>query len=352
MTALPPAPPPARWAVPLAFTLVYLCWGTTFLAIRVGVEHFPPGLFGGTRVGLAGLLILTYLGWRGEPVRLPRREFLWAGGIGLILFIGGNLMITVAEKYVVSSVAAVLAATSPLWMALLEMLWPWGERLTVRGWAGLLAGFGGVVIVFIPKLSDAPDFSAADAGSLLGLATAFSWAVRSFLTADVGPLLVLASAFSWAVGSFLLRRQRGRSAHLTAAAYQMVVGGLGQCLVGLAMGEVRQLGTMEITAAGIYAFFHLLVFGSLVGFVSYTWLLGHVSVTQAGTYAYVTPVLAILVGGWIGNETITGWIVGGMACILGGVALLRTGGIRMPEMATKERIARPRSGKWSWVRRP
>jgi drug/metabolite transporter (DMT)-like permease len=150
-----------------------------------------------------------------------------------------------------------------------------------------------------------------------------------------------------------LRRQRGRSAHLTTAAYQMVFGGLGQCVVGLALGEVGQLRDEPLSVAGVGAFFYLLVFGSLIGFISYTWLLGHVSVTQAGTYAYVTPVLAILVGGLLGNETITGWIVGGMACILGGVALLRTGGIRLQGKGHQEQETGKReAARWSWVRRP
>ena len=327
MTALPPVRRPPPWAVPLAFTLLYLCWGTTFLAIRIGVQYYPPALFGGTRVGLAGVLVLAFLGWRGQSLHLARRELIWAAFIGFILFVGGNFLITAAMKHVPSSAGAVLAATSPLWVALLELLWPWGERLTSRGWIGLLAGFAGVVIVFIPKLQEEPHL----------------------LINEIGPLLVLASAFSWAIGTFLLRRQRGRSDHLTTAAYQMVFGGLFQCLVGLVLGEARELREDPFVAAGIGAFFYLLVFGSLIGFMSYTWLLGHVSGTQVGTYAYVTPVLAILVGGLIGNENITPWIIGGMACILGGVALLRTGGIRLPGTEKREMSE---ARKWSFVRRP
>jgi drug/metabolite transporter (DMT)-like permease len=311
--SLPHSARPAPWAIPLAFTLVYLSWGTTFLAIRIGVEHFPPGLFGGVRVGLGGLIILTFLGWRGTSLRLSRRELLWAAGIGQLLFVGGNMLITAGEKYIPSSVAAVLAATCPLWMALLELLWPWGERLTLRGWVGLIAGFSGVVVMFIPKMNQPEP-----------------------LFDSVGPPLVLGSAFCWALGSFLLRRQRARSAHLTTAAYQMVFGGLGQCLVGLSLGEAAVLTPDAFVARSIAAFFYLLVFGSLIGFVCYTFLLRHVTATQAGTYAYVTPVLAILVGGLLGNETITIWIVGGMACILLGVALLRTSGVRGHAVETTE----------------
>ncbi|MBY0526049.1 MAG: EamA family transporter [Gemmataceae bacterium] len=300
---LPGTHRPPVWAVPLAFTLVYLAWGTTYLAIRWGVKEFPPALFGGIRVGLAGLVLLAYVAWRGESVRLARREFLWAAFIGTILFTGGNLLVTMGEKYVASSVAAVLVATTPLWMALIETFWPSGEHLSLRGWLGVLAGLAGVLLLFAPKLHD------SDA-----------------LVEDAGALLVLGSACAWALGSFLLRRQRARSAHLTTAAYQMIVGGLGQTLIGVAAGEPAQLTADRFTLPAVYAFFHLLVVGSLVGFVAYTWLLGHVTVTQAGTYAYVNPIVAILVGWLLGGETISGWIVGGMACILAGVALVRGGG--------------------------
>jgi drug/metabolite transporter (DMT)-like permease len=209
--------------------------------------------------------------------------------------------------------AAVMVATAPLFMALVETIWPHGERLTARGWLGVLAGLGGVVLLLAPKLGD-PDH----------------------LADDVGPILVLGSAFCWAVGSFLLRRQRSHGDHLVTAAYQMIVGGFGQVLIGLAWGEIGELTPQRFTPAAIYAFFHLLVVGSLIGFVAYTWLLGHVTVTQAGTYAYVNPLVAILVGWLIGGETITGWIIGGMACILAGVALVRSGGVRQPRLSEKE----------------
>jgi len=318
---LPVPRQPPRWAVPLAFTLVYLAWGTTYLAIKMGVKDLPPGLFGGTRVGLAGLILLAYIACRGEAIRLPWRELFWAAIIGNVLFAGGNLLITIAEKQVASSVAAVLVATTPLWMALLETIWPWGERLAGRGWLGVLTGLCGVMLLFAPKLQE-----------------------PGLLVAESGPLLVLASALCWAVGSFLLRRQRGRSSHLVAAAYQMILGGGGQLVIGLLAGELGELTADSFTAGAVYAFFHLLIFGSLVGFVAYTWLLGHVSSTQAGTYAYVNPVIAILVGWRLGGEEITGWIVAGMALILGGVALVRSSGlVPAREMENEPELA-PQAG--------
>jgi drug/metabolite transporter (DMT)-like permease len=294
--------PPARWSVVLALSLVYLSWGTTYLAIRKGVEVFPPAIFGGSRVACAGLILLIYLALRGKPLRIPWRDFLWTASMGILFFVGGNGLITYAEKSVASGVASVLAATSPLWMALLEVLWPWGERLNLRGWIGLLAGFSGVAILLGERLGAASDF----------------WR-------DTGALLVLGSAFSWAIGSFIVRRRRLRVAHLTGAAYQMFVGGGCMFLIGLAVGEGRELVWERCTWAGIYSFFHLLIVGSLIGFVAYNWLLSHVSAALAGTYAYVNPLVAILAGWLINDEQITPWIVSGMAVILAGVALVRGG---------------------------
>ncbi|HVS38647.1 MAG TPA: EamA family transporter, partial [Gemmataceae bacterium] len=274
-----PAPLPRRpapWQLALALALVYIAWGTTYLAIREGVRTLPPGLFAGTRVALAGLTLLAFLGVAGGTVRLSGRDAVLSWLSGAAMFVGGNGLLTFAEKTVPSGLAAVLAATIPLWMALLEMLLPHGERLTLRGWLGLLIGFGGVVLL--------------GAGALGGRSG------MSFL--DVGPFLVLGSAAAWSVGSFLYRHSRSRAPHLTAAAYQMAFGGGAMIVVGLAMGEGGRLTADCLTWQAIGAFFYLLVVGSLVGFIAYNWLLGHASAALAGTYAYVNPVVALLVG-WL-----------------------------------------------------
>src|SRR5579884_3066514 len=128
--------PASSWAVVLAFALVYLPWGTTFFAIREGVRHFPPALFGGTRIGLAGLLLLGFLALRGVRLRLPRRELLGLTVASLFLFVGGNFLVTLGltHRALESGPAAILVTTTPLWMALLEMLWPGGDRLRIFGW--------------------------------------------------------------------------------------------------------------------------------------------------------------------------------------------------------------------------
>jgi drug/metabolite transporter (DMT)-like permease len=297
---------PAIGSVILAFTCLYISWGTTYYAIRVGVETLPPALFAGTRLGLAGLVLLTFLAARGQRLWLPRRELVSAAVVGVCMFVVGNGLITLAEKSETSIAAAVLVATTPIWFALLETLWPWGERLTIRGWLGLGLGLAGVLVLLLPKMRESNHFFV-----------------------DAGPLLILGSAISWAIGSCVLRHtKRHTTSHLLTAAYQMVIGGGSLTLVGLLAGETGELSAASFTAPAIGSFFYLLVVGSLVGYVAYNWLLGHVSGALVGTYAYVNPVVAILVGWQLGKEELSPWIVGGMAIILAGVALVRIGGVR------------------------
>jgi drug/metabolite transporter (DMT)-like permease len=302
-------PRPKPWAITLAFAIIYLSWGTTYLAIKEGVKEFPPALFGGVRITLAGLIILAWAALRGG-LPLPRRDLIGAAIGGVFLFIGGNGLITLAEKTVDSGVASVLVATTPLWLALLETAWPWGERLSLRGWTGLLVGLGGVFILLAPRLSDPAAF-----------------------LRDAGPLLVLGSSSSWALGSFILRYQKRRGSHLANAGCQMLIGGLGLLALAFLAGEHGQLTAERFTWPAVVSFFHLLIVGSLIGFTAYNWLLEHVSATLAGTYAYVNPAVAILVGWLVGGEEITGWIVGGMLVILAGVALVRSGAGRSPATA-------------------
>ena len=305
---------PATWALILAFALVYVSWGTTYLAIKRGVkdEHLPPALFGGVRVCLAGLLLLGYLGLRGEPLRLHRRDLVGVTVGGVLLFAGGNNLLAMSERTVPSGVAAILAATTPLWIALLEMFWPHGDRLGGRGWLGLAIGLGGVVLLLWPKLHDPSDF-----------------------LIDYGPLLMLGSAPAWSLGALFLRHWGLRAAHLTTAAYQMAIGGFCQALTGVLAGEIAELPA-EITPGAIGAFVYLLIVGSLMGFVAFNWLLGRVSAARAGTYAYVNPIIALLVGCLVDGEELTLWALGGIIVILTGVALVRGAAQRrLPAEASK-----------------
>jgi drug/metabolite transporter (DMT)-like permease len=294
---------PATWALVLAFLIVYVVWGTTYFAIREGVRTLPPCLFGGVRIASAGALLFAYLWLRGQPLRLARRGFLVASAVGVLLFVGGNGLVTVAEQTVESGVTSVLVATTTLWIALAEMLWPGGERLTLRGWIGVLTGLAGVLVLLAPRISDPQAFRR-----------------------DLGPLLLLGSSAAWAVGSLLLRHERRDGSHLVSAAYQMVIGGSGLVLIGLLTGEVEEVTADRLTPAAVASFFYLLVVSSLVAYLAYTWLLQYVSAALAGTYAFVNPAVAVLVGWLLGGEVVTGWLVSGLVIILAGVALVRAGG--------------------------
>jgi drug/metabolite transporter (DMT)-like permease len=293
---------PATWAIVLAFVLVYICWGTTYLAVKKGVreEHWPPGLFGGVRLALAGLILLCYQRLRGQSLRLPAGDYLPVVICAVLLFVFGNGLITVAGQTLDSSVSAVLAATTPLWVGLFELFWPQGERLSGRGWLGLLLGLGSVVVLCLPNLQGASRF-----------------------VLDPGILCVLGSASSWALGSLVTRHHRVSCSHLMAASYQLFLGGTGLAAVGVACGELGRLPD-QVTATAVAAFLWLLVAGSLVGYVAFNWLLAHVSVAQVGTYAYVNPAIAVILG-IIDGEEPTVWLLGGITGILLSVALVRGG---------------------------
>ena len=296
---------PSRWKIILAFAAIYSSWGTTYLAIRMGVEDFPPALFSGARLSLAGLLVLGFLALRGQPLRLRLREYLWMLGVAVLLFVCGNGLLTWAETYVSSGVASVIVATIPLWIALLELFWPHGERLTPVGWIGLLLGLIGVLILLAPGLES-----------------------PTALWQEKGPLLVLCSAICWALGSLVVRHRRVHVDHLLAAGYQMVFGGLVLVVIGLLLQEHREISAASFRTRGVVAFFYLLIVGSLIGYIAYNWLLRHVSAAMVGTYAYVNPIVAILVGWLFHDGEITLPLLAGMGVILGGVALVRGVGMR------------------------
>jgi drug/metabolite transporter (DMT)-like permease len=224
--------------------------------------------------------------------------FLRLLGISSLLFLLANWLVSVAQIRLESGMAAVLVATTPLWIGLFGLALPHGDRLSARGWFGLLLGLGGVVILLAPRLSD-----------------------PSALWHDISPLLVLASAVAWALGSLALRHAPIPLPHLTSAGYQMFLGGGSQVVLGLCLGETQRLPS-ELTAGAVGSFLYLLVVGSLLGFVAYNWLLGHVPAAKVGTYAYVNPVIALALG-WLTGEALTPTLLAGIAVILLGVYLVR-----------------------------
>jgi drug/metabolite transporter (DMT)-like permease len=306
---------PSSWALVVGFAALYISWGTTYLPTRIAVhdENMPPLLFGGIRVLCGGILLLCYQLGRGVRVRLASGDFLKILGISGLLFVTGAGFLNMASQTVASGVCAVLAATTPLWLGLFAMLWRNGDRLTRRGWMGLAVGLVGVVILLAPTLSG-----------------------YQGLLENVGVFLVLGSAISWALGSLVLRHTRLSVSHLTTAAYQMICGGAGLALAGIFFGELERWPD-HVTPRAVQAFIYLLLFGSLVGFVAFNWLISHVAAAKVGTYAYVNPMIAVVVG-WSAGEEFTGWLAAGICVILFGVFLIRRGERPAPVATTGESV--------------
>jgi drug/metabolite transporter (DMT)-like permease len=299
MTATDDESPP-RWAILLAFALVFLSWGTTYRATGIAMkeEHMPPALYGGVRLCIAGTLLLLWQLCRGQSLRLKFHEAWRLVFVSWCLFLSANLLINFGQQQVDSGVAAILIATTPLWMGLFGMCWPLREYLSWRGWLGLGIGFGGIVLTMMPQM-------------LVGFVG----------TNSLYSLLILGSAVTWAIGSLLSRHMALKLPHLTSAGYQMRFGGISQATLGTCLGEWPDF--MEhLSQRAVLALIYLLIAGSLCGFVAFNWLLGHIPTAQVGTYAYVNPVIAVLIGGFYG-EPLDRWLFAGIAVILAGVYLVR-----------------------------
>ena len=275
--------------VALALAAVFLIWGSTYLAIRFALEGgFPPFLLGGIRFLLAGGLVFAFLRLRG--VAAPTRAQ-WgnAAVMGVLLLVLGNGMVNFAEKSVSSGMAAVAVASAPLWMGVFAAMR--GQRPSGIEWVGLAIGFVGVVWL--------------NAGSSLNASRA-------------GMLALLVATIAWSFGS-IWSRGRDLPSPFMASAAQMLCGGAAMLVLGLAIGE-RFDGLPS--AHGLAAFAYLVVFGSIIGFSAYIWLLHHVRPALAGSYAYVNPAIAVALGAWLAGERFTAHDLGAMAVILAGVVTI------------------------------
>jgi drug/metabolite transporter (DMT)-like permease len=303
------AHPPSRLALGVAFASVYLAWGSTYLAIRIAVASVPPPILAGTRFVVAGAGMLVALRIAGRPI-LPRPHELRALAIvGAFLLLGGNGIVVWAEQWVASGLTALVVATVPLWMAGLATLPPWREHLPPRAVAGLALGFVGVAILCAPT---------ARAGTSLR-----------------AELAVVLAALSWSCGSLYARRATAAVDPFVATGWEMLFGGLLFFGVALATGSGRG---MQPTAAGVAAIAYLVVFGSWIGFTAYVWLLAHAPAAKAATYAYVNPVIAVLLGWWILDEPVTLSVLAGSAVIVIAVVLVTTARVARSAPAPAETL--------------
>ena len=280
-----------------AYLLVCTVWGSTYLAIRIGVMHLPPFLFAGVRFIIAGLILAGVMLATGDHLPKTRHDWKVLAITGLFMLLGGNAVVVWAEQHVESGAASVFVAAVPLWAAFFDALWPGGTTVfTWRVGVGLALGFLG---------------SALLAGVTPG----------ELMDADLGgPVALTLASASWALGTVYSKRNATKTSPYIASSVQMLAGGLAITVLGLAMGEVSQ---WRWSGEGLGALAYLIVFGSIVGFTAYAYALRHASATIVGTYAYVNPVVAVLLGWLILHEQITGRTIAAMALILGAVLMIQ-----------------------------
>ena len=279
-----------------ALWIVYIVWGSTYLAIRIVVETIPPLLGAGARFGIAGLVLIAVLALqRGlAAVRPTRAQLAGAALVGLLLP-GANAVVSVAEQEVPSSIAALLIASVPLWVILMRA--GTGDRVSLRGAASVLVGFAGVALLVRP-------------GEQSGDATV------------LGLLACVGAALMWASGSFASPRLSLPRDPLTSVGWQMLLGGVAITLVALALGEAGDVDVEAFSTRSLLALAYLVVFGSWVAYTAYAWLLQNAPISKVSTYAYVNPVVAIFLGWLVLDEVVSGTTIVGAAIIVASVALV------------------------------
>ena len=292
----------------LAWVVVCLVWGTTYLGIRISIESNPPLLMGAFRWLAAGSLLVAMLRIRGE--RLPARSA-WPSLsiIGLLLIGFGNGAVVWAEQTVVSGLTAVLVAMAPFWMVGIEAVTPGGDPLTPRRIVGLIVGFAGIVLLVWPEIQ-------FEGGA-------------GFLT---GVIFTQVACIGWAIGSAYARR-RGREENVLAAvAVEMIFGGLWLLAAGLARGEWTMLAFNLRTSAALA---YLVVVGSVIGFSAYAYALKHLPVATVSLYAYVNPLIAVVLGVIVLKEPFNARMIAAAAVVLGGMTL-----VREPSFVVRRRVVR------------
>jgi len=282
----------------LAFAAIYVIWGTTYLGIRVAIDTMPPFLMAAARFIVAGLAMFIFMRLRGQPI--PRRLH-WRSAfiVGGFLLVGGNGFVTWAEQEVPTGIAALIVATVPLWMTVFDWSLFNGPRPTWRISFGVILGLAGIALLIGPKLLDGTgDVSLAH------------WTIMI-----LAPLL-------WSIGSLLSRKAEMPENTFMSTSIEMLAGGLLLLLIGLFTGESSQLAVADISARSWAAFLYLIIFGSIIAFTAYIWLLQNVQATRVGTYSYVNPIIAVFLGWVILGEPLSARMLAAAAVIVLAVMLI------------------------------
>ena len=290
----------SRSQILAAFASIYIIWGSTYLAIRYAVQTIPPFLMGGLRFVISGALLYAWSRYRGaeRPSRLHWRNAFIAGGF---LLVGGNGAVVWAEQFVPSGLTALLVSILPFWLVIIEWVRPPQRRPAAAVLIGLIIGFIGIVVLVGP-------------GNLGGRGD-----VR-----PIGAVVLILGSLSWAIGSFFSRDADLPQSGLLTTGMEMLGGGVLMLVVGTLSGEVSHFDIGHVSAASAIGLLYLVTFGSLLGFTSYIWLLDKVSPARLGTYAYVNPIVAVVLGWAIASERLSFRTAVAAAMVICAVALITT----------------------------
>ena len=296
-----------EWQIWAALGIVYVVWGSTYLAIRVVVETIPPLLSGGVRNLVAGLIIFALLMLRrgSAALRLSRAEWIGGGLVGLALLLFGNGLVVLGERSVPSALTALIVAVVPLFVVVLRRIF--GEHVALGTFAGVVTGFVGVAVLIVPQgMSGQVD--------------------------PVGMMMIVGAALSWSIGTYFSKRLELPHDPLASTGVQMVVGGSGLLIVGSLVGELGLLQPERFSTESVSALVYLVLFGSVLAYTAYTWALQHATVSRVSTYAYVNPIVAVILGALLLHERIDVPMLIGAAMIIASVGLV---------IRTESRAAQP-----------
>jgi drug/metabolite transporter (DMT)-like permease len=290
----------------IAFGLVYLFWGSTYLAIDIAVQTIPPALMCGLRFSIAGVIMLAVCAATGRRIFYSAKQIALASVVGLLLLMGGNLTLSYAELTVSSGLAALIIAITPLWFLVLDSLLLGDHHISGRGKTGLALGIVGLFVLVWPQLQ---------AGSM---------GHREFWAS----ISLIFGSFTWALGSVLSKRWQSGMDVFSATGWQVVAAGVGNFIFALFAGD---LSRVKWTPRGLGAVGYLVVCGSWIGYTAYIWLLKHVPTSKVSTYAYVNPVVAVFLGWLILHERVDRFILGGSAIVVLSVVLVTSAKVKERE---------------------
>ena len=296
---MPTQPDPPAWKILLAFAIIYFVWGSTFLAIRVGVREVPPFLYAAMRFSIAGVVLYAWATAKRERPA-TRRQWTSVVLIAFLIFVLDYGLLFWAEQRVPSGVAAVMMATIPAFMALSEITILRTRKLTLRLAVALVIGIGGVAVL---------------TGGFAGAGAPVD---------RLGAVALLIASMSWSLSSALTRKLSLPESKVMSAGAQMLAGGLLLTITSAALGEFHRFRPQSVSAAAWLSLLYLTVAGSIIGFTAYVWLIHHESPTKVATYAYVNPVVAVLVGYFFGGEALGMRTIAGAACVLVSVVVITT----------------------------